>query len=37
MWKPEQEVERFLNLPLTEREQEMIAHENFEAFLEGLE
>lgn len=37
MWKPEQEVERFLNLPLTAREQEMIAHENFEAFLEGLD
>ena len=37
MWKPEQEVERFLQLPLTEREQEMIAHENFENFLAGLE
>ena len=37
MWKPEQEVERFLSLPLTEKEQEMIAHENFEAFLAGLE
>jgi predicted TIM-barrel fold metal-dependent hydrolase len=37
MWKPEQEVERFLNLPLTEREQEMIAHENFEKFLSELE
>ncbi|MBP3651379.1 MAG: amidohydrolase [Clostridia bacterium] len=37
MWKPEQEVERFLTLPLTEREQEMIAHENFETFLAGLE
>ncbi len=36
MWKPEEEVRRFLSLPLTQREQEMIAHENFEAFLEGL-
>ena len=37
MWKPEQEVERFLQLPLSEREQEMIAHENFEQFLSELE
>ncbi len=37
MWKPEEEVRRFLALPLTEAEQEMIAHENFERFLEGLE
>ena len=36
MWKPEEEVKRFLSLPLTEREQEMIAHKNFEAFLAGL-
>ena len=37
MWKPEDEVQRFLSLPLTEKEQEMIAHENFEAFLKALD
>ena len=36
MWKPEMEVQRFLSLPLTPEEQEMIAHKNFEAFLADL-
>ncbi|MBE5801971.1 MAG: amidohydrolase [Clostridiales bacterium] len=37
MWKPEEEVRRFLSLPLTAQEQEKIAHGNFEAFLETLD
>lgn len=30
MWRPKEELERFLNLPLTENEKQMILHENFE-------
>ena len=33
MWKPEEEVQRFLALPLTETEREQILHKNFEQFL----
>lgn len=33
MWKPSEEVTRFLALPLTETEQEMILHGNFERFM----
>ena len=33
MWKASEEVERFLALPLTEREREMIFSENLKAFL----
>lgn len=35
MWRPDGELDRFLALPLTSREREMILHENFEAFMEG--
>lgn len=33
MWAPGEEVARVMALPLTEREREMIFHENFERFL----
>ena len=33
MWKPEEEVARFMALPLTDEERERILHLNFEAFL----
>lgn len=33
MWTPKEEVARVMALPLTEREREMIFHENFEKFL----
>lgn len=36
MWRPEEEMERFLRLPLTGEEQERIFHLNFEAFLAAL-
>lgn len=36
MWKPGEEVERFMRLPLTEGERESILHLNFEAFLASL-
>ena len=37
MWNPEEELEKFLKLPLTPEEQERILHLNFEAFLKVLE
>lgn len=37
MWNPSEELARFMALPLTQKEQEMILHENFEAFMQGLE
>lgn len=37
MWDPVEERERFDALPLTETEREAIAHQNFEAFLKGLD
>lgn len=36
MWQPEEEMARFLALPLTEEERESILHLNFEAFLAAL-
>lgn len=36
MWDPEEELEKFLRLPLTAEEQEKILHLNFEAFLNGI-
>lgn len=36
MWDPAKELERFLALPLTAQEQELILHRNFEAFLQTL-
>lgn len=33
MWRPEEEVRRFMALPLTEEEREMILHRNFERFI----
>lgn len=30
MWRPKDELERFLSLPLSEKEKQMILHENFE-------
>ncbi|MBR4081048.1 MAG: amidohydrolase [Clostridia bacterium] len=33
MWTPEGELARFMALPLTDREREMILHENFERFI----
>ena len=36
MWNPTEEVQKFLRLPLTEKEQEMILHLNFEKFLAEL-
>ena len=37
MWKPDEELRRFLRLPLTAQEQEKILHLNFEAFLAQLD
>lgn len=37
MWDPKEELERFMRLPLTEQEREMILHQNFERFLEEAE
>ena len=34
MWKPDEELERFRKLPLTEKEQEQILHLNFERFAQ---
>ncbi len=36
MWEPEEEVARFMALPLSEAERERILHLNFEDFLSGL-
>jgi len=36
MWDPEEELEKFLRLPLTPEEQEKILHLNFEKFLSEL-
>ena len=36
MWDPEEEMARFLRLPLTDGEREQIFHLNFEAFLREL-
>lgn len=36
MWKPEDELDRFMALPLTDCEREMILHTNFENFLKEL-
>ena len=36
MWQPEEEIARFMALPLTEEEQEKILHLNLEAFLSSL-
>ena len=36
MWDPEEELARFLRLPLTDGEREQIFHLNFEAFLRDL-
>lgn len=36
MWKPDEELARFMAVPLTQEEREMILHSNFEAFIEGL-
>lgn len=36
MWDPEEEMARFLRLPLTDGEREQIFHLNFEAFLRDL-
>jgi hypothetical protein len=36
MWDPEEELEKFLRLPLTSEEQEKILHLNFEKFLQEL-
>ena len=36
MWEPEEEIRRFLALPLTEEEQEKILHLNLEAFLSSI-
>ena len=33
MWKPREEVARFMALPLTEEERENILHRNFERFI----
>ena len=33
MWNPKEEVARFMALPLTEEEREMILHRNFERFI----
>ena len=37
MWNPGEEIQKFLNLPLTQEEQEKILHLNFEAFLAALD
>jgi len=36
MWDPEDELAKFLRLPLTKEEQEKILHLNFEAFLKEI-
>ena len=36
MWAPDDELQRFLALPLTDGEQEKILHRNLEAFLASL-
>ena len=33
MWNPKEELQRFMALPLTEEEREMILHRNFERFI----
>lgn len=33
MWEPEEELARFMKLPLTETERQLILHENFERFI----
>ena len=33
MWKPREEVARFMALPLTEEEREITLHRNFERFI----
>ena len=37
MWRPKDEIDRVLALPLTPEEREKIFHLNFEAFLRGLD
>ena len=37
MWKPDEELARFMRLPLTESEREGILHGNFERFLASLD
>lgn len=37
MWKPDEELRKFMRLPLTAQEQEKILHLNFEAFLAQLD
>ncbi len=37
MWDPARELDRFLALPLTAEEREMILHLNFEGFMRGLD
>ena len=36
LWDPVEEVRRFLAIPLTEEERDLILYQNFEAFLLGL-
>lgn len=36
MWKPDEELARFMAVPLTDEEREMILHKNFERFLKEL-
>ncbi len=36
MWAPDEELARFMAVPLTEEERELILHKNFEAFLASL-
>ena len=33
MWHPREELQRFIALPLTDEEREMILHKNFEKFI----
>lgn len=33
MWHPREELQRFMVLPLTDEEREMILHKNFEKFI----
>ena len=37
LWTPAEEVQKFLRLPLSAQEQEMILHRNFETFLAQLD
>lgn len=37
MWKPDEEIARFMALPLTDSEREMILDKNFDDFINGLE